>query len=122
MSSTNPFLPPVTPESLEGTDGRPRRVNACEACKKRRGKVSAILTFIYGELTLKGTLLLDMRTCQPQCERPGPRREGDCKYCKAKGALCIVSVMFTLGFYVDLFARFHCSRPSRLTVELVATN
>ena len=99
MSSTDPFLPPVTPETLEGTDGRPRRVNACEACKKRRGKVSVILlTFIYGELTLKGTLLLDMRTCQPQCERPDPRREGDCKYCKAKGTLCIVSVMLTLGF------------------------
>lgn len=37
------------PENLAGTYGRPRRPKACEACKRRRGKVRLNSSFLSGQ-------------------------------------------------------------------------
>lgn len=83
-----------TPKTLRETDGRPRRIIACVACRKRRGRVSTNTFYFFVIVFISSRL---------QCEKPEDNRKADCAFCRSRGIRCVVGQLICwLFIYAEL--------------------
>lgn len=106
-SNVNGGLDPFiieTPKTLRETDGRPRRIIACVACRKRRGRVSTSTFYFFVIVFISSRL---------QCKKPEESPKADCAFCRSRGIRCVVGQ----SLYIEclyMLSSESCIQPGNL--------
>lgn len=106
-SNVNGGLDPFiieTPKTLRETDGRPRRIIACVACRKRRGRVSTSTFYFFVIVFISSRL---------QCKKPEESPKADCAFCRSRGIRCVVGQSLYIECLYMLSSEF-CIQPGNL--------